>query len=279
MFKYLIISLLLFNCSISYSQTFNGTLKSDFAWHVKQIDEFIERFDNKDETLIKLYNKSNDNVELTRERLLISLFNSESKNWNIKEIKSFIKEIDDRKRPVYLKFFDENWCANLTCSVTWKGRPERVLLTLKIIKFPDESSKWVITGVNATFLRRQRLLDSSAHNTEKDIPRSKDHTTSLHPYSHATSFMNIDQVSKDKLNIENYFQAPANPFADEMLVFVNEIVKNRLIINNPVTLCYYFYQVKGWAFEVSQFDRESRNSGWLISKLIKIQPQKKSTTN
>jgi hypothetical protein len=82
--------------------------------------------------------------------------------------------------------------------------------------------------------------------------------------------MNIDQVSKDKLNIENYFARPANSDNDELLVFVNEIVNSRLIINRALSLNYEFYQVKGWTFEVHQYERQSRNSGWLISKLTRL---------
>ena len=270
MLKYFISLLLLFKCVSAFSQGISNEYESDFAWHIKQVDEFIERFNNNDKTLVKLYSKKhNPPIVLTRGKLLKSLFNASGKNWNVSDIVSFINEVNSKKKPTYIDFFDKGWCAKLNCTVDWKGKPEHALLTLKIKKFPDESSKWMITGVNAKFLKQQRLTDSLANHTLRIMPAAKNHTTSLHPFSHATSFINITQVSKDRINIENYFEIPSVPESDELLTFVNEIVNNRLLIKGTVSLSYEFYQVKGWTFEVRQYERQSQNSGWLISKLTR----------
>ncbi len=271
MCKYAILLLLVCKCSISFSQANANEYETDFAWHVKQVDEFIERFNNKDETLIKLYAKKyNSSAVLTREVLLKSLFNAESKSWNIGDIKSFINQVNNKKRPVYINFFDNSWCAKLVCSVNWKGKPQTVLLTLKIKKLPDESSKWVITGAEAGFLKQQRLTDSIANRPLTPVPVARDPKTSLHPFSHATRFMNIDLVSKDKINIENYYVKTVSEGTNDLPTFINEVVNNRLVVKRAVSLNYKFYQISGWVFEVNEFDRQSRNSGWLISKLTKV---------
>jgi len=270
MFKYYISLLLLFKCLGAFSQSVNNDYESDFAWHVKQVDEFIERFNNNDKTLIKLYNKKhNPVISLTREKLLKSLFNASDKNWDINEITNFIKDVTNKKKQVYLDFFDKGWCAKLICLVNWKGKPERVVLTLKIKKYPDGSSKWVIAAVSANFLKQQWLTDSLAGHTLAAIPAAKNHSTSLHPFSHSASFSNITQVSKDKTNIENYLETPVSNTNRELLTFANEIINNRLQIKHAESLTYEFHQVKGWTFEVSQFERQSQNSGWLISKLTR----------
>jgi len=270
MLKYFVFSLMLFNCSILFAQLNDRGNERDFAWEVKQIDEFIDRFNDTDTIYIKTFSKNNElPSELSRKGLLISLFNLEDENLNTDDLNDFIYQVNDPEKPVYLNFFDKDWYAKLICSVTWKGKPEHVTLTMKVKKYPDGSSKWVITGVNADFLKIQRTNDSLANSSLKAIPPANDTTTSLHPYSHATDFMNIGKVSTDKVNIINYFSPPTKPNTDELMTFVNEILNNRLAINSTISLTYYFFQVRGWSFEVRQFNRHSENSGWLISKLIK----------
>ena len=33
---------------------------------------------------------------------------------------------------------------------------------------------------------------------------------------------------------------------------------------------FHFFQIDGWYFELSQFNRPGDNTGWLISNLVKI---------
>ena len=33
---------------------------------------------------------------------------------------------------------------------------------------------------------------------------------------------------------------------------------------------FHFFQVKGWYFEISEFNRSGYNTGWLISNLVKL---------
>jgi hypothetical protein len=271
MFKYFTLLLLIFKCSLLFSQINTDEKEITFACRVKQIEEFIERFNDDDETLIKQYNIQHKLwPDLTREMLLKSLFDAGDKHWDINKVNSFIAEVNDENKPIYIDFFDNDWSAKLECLVIWKKKPERVVLTMKIQKFADGASKWVIGDVDAPFLKGQKAVDSATNCPLIDIPPARNSTTSLHPASHGVGFMNIDQVSEDKLNIENYFVTPSGPRYDDLLVFANEILRGRLSIRSVTSLKYCFFQVKGWQFEVSEFNRLSRNSGWLISKLIRI---------
>lgn len=265
--------LLVFGYRNTHAQFSPRESDNEFAWEVKQVDEFIERFNDDDEAMIKEYNaRYHAQVELNREKLLKSLFNSANKAWNISEVKAFISEVDNKEKPLHINFYDWDWCAKVNCTVIWNKKPENVMLTLRVEKQADESSKWVITGVDAKFLKPQRLKDSISRQSLRTLPQPINRTTSLHPYSHSLAFMNISQVSKDKGNIANYFYQPADKDAgkDELLTFVNEIMNNRLTIKTAQSIKYQFFQIKGWAFEVQQFNRATRNSGWLISKLTKL---------
>lgn len=271
MFKYFTILLLLLFGKITYAQNLPNEYQNEFVWQVKQIDEFIERFNNDDDAFIKEHAKDKFlSVELNREMLIKSLLNIAGKNWNINEIKTFIKQVNDSQNPVRLNFYDPGWCAKVNCIVIWNKKAENVTLTLKVEKYANESSKWVITGVEAGFLKGQHQKDSVENCALTDLPAPVNSTTSLNPFSHATSFMNIKHVSQDKLNIANYFLKPTSPDTDELLTFVSEILHNRLEIKNAVSIKYFFYQVQGWLFEVQQYNRPGKNSGWLISKLTKL---------
>ncbi len=262
--------LILFICcpKLLCAQSYEKEYVALFAWEVKQIDEFIERFDNNDQTLIKQYQQKHNTSPLTREKLIKSLFNAERTDWNYADITNFIKQVNDTINPVHIDFYDNNWFANVTCAVVWNNKPENVILKLKIQKQPNGSSKWVIADIDARFLGK----NSSGANAKTDqpiLPRATDSNATLNPMSHATDFLNIDMVTKDVKNISNYI-ATSNSYSNDMCLFINECLNNRIKILRSVTVTYRFLQIKGWDMEVQQYNRQTKNSGWLISKLIKL---------
>src|SRR6195952_2505907 len=106
MLKYLLAFLLVTYCAPLFAQNYQKELTTQFVWEVKQIDEFIERFNNSDTTLLKQYYQKHDSTKvLTRERLIKSLFNTQKKDWNFAEITSFIKQADNKANPKYLALF------------------------------------------------------------------------------------------------------------------------------------------------------------------------------
>jgi len=235
----------------AFSQLFQDEVTANFAYQVKQIDEFIERFNNKENTLIKQYVKKLDTTaRFRREHLIKSLFNASDTGWKISEIRQFIQQVSDTSRPVYLNFFDNDWYAEVNCAATYKGKPSKITLILKIQREKDGMSKWVAVSAIADFLR---------------LPVRRDSTTGLNPLSHATDFMNIDLMATDKKNIRNYLP---NEYREDVLsVFLYESQNNQLIIKQVNKITYHFMQVDGWIFTVNRFSRQTRNSGWLVSRL------------
>jgi len=265
MLKSLFAFLLFFNCTSLFAQNYEKEFETQFVWEVKQINEFIERFNDSDTTLLKQYYQKRDTLEgMTRERLIKSLFNTQKTDWNFSEIQSFIRYADDKSNPKYLDFFNGDWYAKVGCSVTWKGRPEAVVLTMQIQKMPNNTYKWVVTNANAAFLRAA----IAQHKGSFHMPSAIDSTRALNPMSHATDFMGIDQVSEDRINIADYFQDPDKCDA-ETQQFIQECLNRNLKILRANTVSYNFMQIKGWNIEIQQFNRADKNSGWLISKLTK----------
>ena len=277
MLKFLLIAFvcLLVSRTDVVAQTYEKEYVTLFAYQVKQIDEFIERFNDDDSTLIKLYYKKyNPSKELTREQLIKSLFNAERKNWDFKQIHNFIDTVDNSINPLKLHLLGDNWYVRLNCPITWKNIPKTVTLTLKLQFVRDDIYKWIITGVNAPFLRP---VSGARNNDNFRLPDPQDSTTALNSVSNAIDFMNIDQVSTDIVNISNYFMH-ANHYKDDLPVFVNECLKGHISISSPNSTAYYFSQIPGWLLEIKRFNRRTKNSGWLISALVKTNISKKSNS-
>jgi hypothetical protein len=264
MLKFLLFALLLAAPVFLMAQDYDKEYQTVFVWEVKQIDEFIERFNNNDKTLIREYYKKNDpTMVFTREQMIKSLFNADDKTWNFNELTNFIDQVNDKERPQYLSFFGNNWYARIKCAVIYKGKPKVITLILKVQNQSNGSSKWIITGADAAFLRlpeiKQHLLK---------IPNPHDTTISLNPVSNATEFLNIDLVSRDRNNIKNYFLNTEN-YKDDLSLVENEILNGHLTISKSITVTYDFKQIPGWEIIIEQYNRQTKNSGWLISKLIK----------
>lgn len=263
-----LIFLFLFSSVCNYSQTYEKEFETLFAWEVKQIDEFIERFNNIESTLIKKYTEKNKTpIKLTREKIIKSLFNSSQKDWNFQEISSFINQVDNPKDPQFLDFNNDNWTAILDCAVISKGKAHNATLKLKIKNLSDGSCKWEIIDVEASFLNqfpRSKEVDVKQPIIPKAIS-TKDYLT---PISNTNDFMNIDMVSDNPKNISNYI-ATSNQYSDNMCSFINQCLSKELKIVQVNTVSYSFFQIKGWEIVVKKYDRETKNSGWLISKLTK----------
>lgn len=253
------------------AQSYEKEYVTLFTFQVKQINEFIERFNNDDSTLVKLYYKQNNPSKVpTREQLIKSLFNAEKKNWNYQEINNFIDTVNNKINPLKLHLLGDNWYVKLVCPIYYKNVAKTATLTLKLQPVKDGIYKWVITGVSAPFLN---TLKTGKKYDKFQLPTPEDNTTALNSISNAIDFMDIDKVSEDLTNISNYFERRTS-YKDDLPVFVEECLKGHLKITSPNRIGYYFTQIPGWLLEIKRFNRRTRNSGWLISALVKVNTDK-----
>lgn len=240
---------------LSFSSSATGQIYSgheeNFAFQVKQLDEFFERFNN-ESTLIKKYiNENYDGLEVNREELLKSLFDLKSAALEKEDMVRFIQFIDDPENPVTLSFYDEHWYARLKCSVIYESKERELHLLLRVQHEQNGASKWVVHQVYADFL---------------NTPNGNDPNASLNPVSHATDFMGLHRVFEDPENLKAYL---TSGFQDDQLSkFAMEMQNNRISFQQVDHISYHFLQVDGWLFTVENFRRPEKNSGWLISRLM-----------
>ncbi len=238
----------------SFSQILDPT-EYNFAFQVKQVDEFIERFNGDTSTLLYEYRSQKfPNKQMDREIMIKTLFDNMKGDWNFNLVKAFIKEVTDPEKPIYISFYDDDWYALLECNILYKGRKEKAIITLAVEKEEDYSSKWVIRGVKADFL---------------DIQGEDSDHVFLNPVSHGTDFMNLSQLFKaDKKHIKSYLYRNFHPGG--MALFIHELIDGNITFQQVNTITYHFLQVNGWVFSLRKVYRESPNSGWLISNIQRI---------
>jgi hypothetical protein len=63
---------------------------------------------------------------------------------------------------------------------------------------------------------------------------------------------------------------------DQLALFVTEVKNENLKFEAVKNVKFHFFQVPGWYFEVSYFNRNEANSGWLISNMIRINTKDKN---
>ncbi|WP_354584817.1 hypothetical protein [Hymenobacter sp. UYCo722] len=236
---------------------------------MKQVDEFIERFNNDPSSFINEYaQKSGQAGPLTREKMIKSLFNAKASGWNYQQINDFIKQVSSPDAPQYLDFNGDGWFARVKCRVLCNGRPEDATLILQTDTLANGASKWVIADINFSERVRLALKKDSAEEL-LPCPAPADSTTSYNPMSHATGFLNIDLATRNPENISNFVIGPGDR-SRNLNLFIDACLRKRFKIVRANSVTYSFLQIKGWRIEISQFTRQSMNSGWLISKLALV---------
>ncbi|OWY23810.1 hypothetical protein C7N43_15440 [Sphingobacteriales bacterium UPWRP_1] len=258
----ILISGLFISLPQAIAQRFIDERKEHFIFDVKIIDEFIDRFNNAENTLIS----KNSSTPINRQQALKLLFNKKEKSWDTLIVKRFIDDI--LNKDARLNFYDKFWYAQLKCQFKYMGVAKEVILTLENQVFTSGASKWLIVGVYAPF------LDFSKCASELTIPDSRDITRTMNPMTHATNFVGLKRALEDFPNLKNYYCQSCN--SDELHVFANEILNKNLKLVGIDKITYHFLEIDNWIFTVDHFYGNTYHSGWLISSLVEAnQNQKK----
>ncbi len=247
-----VVLILLFLCFPFASQAqLYADHEENFAYEVKQIDEFFERFNNEN-TLIKRYLSNHySQLEVSREELLKSLFNFQSPYIRPEEALRFIEQVHQQENPLRLSFYDDKWFAKVKASVLYEGKERELFLLMSVQEEQNGGSKWVIEEVFADFLL---------------APAVKDSTAFLNPMSHATDFMGLNKVFENPEKVKGYLSSDYQD--DQLPKLVMELQNKKVSFREVEDISYHFLQVDGWIFTVEDFQRQEKNAGWLINRLM-----------
>jgi len=260
------ISVFLIIVSFANAQNLNGFTEDETTLYAmnKQVGQFIHRFNMEEDNLGKLLPKIDNryhNNEL-REKFLPGMFDKSNPRTSGNLKKYFIDDVTNKDQPVYLNFLDKDWYAEVSATFTVNGVDENLILFLTIEE-ENLGSKWVLS--NVYYRNLYKLFP------KKDTAYQREHF--LHPQSHELDFMNLHKALENPQQIEYY--ASTNYQPDYLTLFIYLMKTGDLKFKQINSVKFHFFQIKNWYFELSYFNRNNTNSGWLISNLMYVKEEDK----
>ena len=262
-----IITILTFWVLSSSGQSISGFTEEESVLYAqtKQVNQFFRRFNNEEDRFGKRYYPGDAEYRDPefRKVYLNMLFDAESPFIQRTLKEEFIEEVNGEGEPFFLDFHGEDWFAELSTTFKYKKETVNPILFLQLEQ-ENQGYKWVITNV---------YFDRFLKHFNKGEPASIERSF-LHPMSHELDFMNLYKVFRDVKYAEYYADKGFKP--DYKTLFFYEVKQGNLSFEEVGNLKFHFFQIEGWYFEVSFFNRPGGNSGWLISKLYKISESEKA---
>lgn len=254
--KFYTLVLLLFVSLTSFSQVIReGEDETKLYAQSKQVNQFFRRFNGEeDEKGNRYYAKDRQyRSEKLRKKYLGMLFDESNPGISNALKVEFAKNVLDKQ--MFLSFHGGSWFSQVNATFRYNGKDQDVLLFMELEK-DHGGSKWVINKVYADMFAPYFVRDTTK------VGRF------LHPLSHELDFMNL---RKALVNSDSISQFTIRRFVpDHLSVFLYELKRGNLEFKSVNQVQFHFFQLDGWYFELSNFNRPGYNTGWLISNLVKL---------
>jgi hypothetical protein len=261
-----LIALFAITVSTTFAQSFNGFTDDETTLYAmnKQVGQFVRRFNMEEDKYGKRLSEDDSSYHngKLREKFLPAMFDKFNPRTSGNLKKYFVDDVTNEEHPVYINFLDSNWYAEVSATFTINGSKENIILFLTVEE-ENLGSKWVLSNVYfSDFNKLFPKTDSASH--VKYF---------LHPQSHELDFMNLRKVLENPQHIEYY--ASTNYQPNYLTLFLYLMKKGELKFEEINSVKFHFFQIKNWYFELSYYNRNNINSGWLISNLMYINDEDK----
>jgi hypothetical protein len=257
-FRILILSGFVLSLSFAASAQIVGEVDETKLYaESKQVNQFFRRFNGEeDEKGNRFYpaDKQYRNAKL-RKKYLGILFDSGNTGMSEPVKAEFTRNVLDKSETAVLDFHGPDWFSEVQATFAFNGKEQVFTLFMELEK-NHLGYKWVISKVYSDALKPYFVRDTSR------IGRF------LHPMSHELDFMNLRKAFANGDSISQFTVKRFVP--DHLSVFLYELKKGNLIFKSVNQVKFHFFQIDGWYFEVSDFNRPGYNTGWLISNLVKL---------
>ena len=223
----------------------------------KQVNQFFRRFNGEeDEKGERYYPKDRlYRSEKLRKKYIGILFDASNAGISPELKVEFTKDVINKDKPVILNFHGGSWFSEVHTIFLMNGKEVPVTLFMELEKH-HQGTRWVISRVYAEMFKPY---------FERDTVKVGKF---LHPLSHELDFMNLRKAFSNPDSVSQYTVKKFVP--DHLSVFLYEVKKGNLKFKTVQDVKFHFFQVNGWYFELSQFNRSGYNTGWLISNLVKV---------
>jgi hypothetical protein len=223
----------------------------------KQVNQFFRRFNGEeDEKGERYYPKDRlYRSEKLRKKYIGILFDASNAGISPDLKVEFTKDVINKDKPVVLNFHGGNWFSEVQTLFVMNGKEVPITLFMELEKH-HQGTRWVISKVYAEVFKPS---------FERDTVKVGKF---LHPLSHELDFMNLRKAFSNPDSVSQYTLKKFIP--DHLSVFLYEVKKGNLKFKTVQGVKFHFFQIDGWYFELSQFNRPGYNTGWLISNLVKV---------
>jgi hypothetical protein len=223
----------------------------------KQVNQFFRRFNGEeDEKGNRYYSKDKQyRSEKLRKKYLSILFDDSNTGISSDLKIEFVKDVLAKGDASILQFHSTSWFSEVHTTFSMSGKDQPITLYLELEK-DHLGYKWVINKVYASMLAPYFVRDTTK------VGRF------LHPLSHELDFMNLRKSFNEGDSISQFTVKRFRP--DHLSVFLYEIKRGNLKYKTVNEVKFHFFQIDGWYFEISEFNRSGYNTGWLISNLVKL---------
>ncbi len=233
-------------------------LNSDlYHARVKLISEFMQRFNGEE---IHPY-IAPDAADITKINLC-QLFDADriTQNRQANEAKAFEFVDSVLTNNVKIRYSDPDWYAKVKAIGQFRGKEVSFYLYLTVEPRGNDMYKWVIADVEGALFQLR--------------PSSESEKIMLLPNEHELDFMHLYSITSEKEDYITLYSSDCSP-VNRLTVFNTLVYYGNLDIEYVTDIEFTFLQVPGYSFTVKEFERESTNSGWLISEWKEITPEDK----
>ncbi|MFY0606596.1 MAG: hypothetical protein JXR10_07770 [Cyclobacteriaceae bacterium] len=229
----------------------------------KQLNQFFRRFNGEeDQEGNRLYDGDKKYRDTgLRKDFIASLIDQENSNISESTLKEFVKFATDKKNPCFVDLHSKQLISEVSAVYTHNGREIDMLMLMKI-QPQGQGSEWVIDDI---------VYDGFKDLFVKDTSESKQF---IHPMSHELEFMTLKKAFRNTQYPEQYTGRGFQP--DYLTLFLFELKSDRLQFKTVKQVKFHIFDIDGWYFEISNFNRSGYNSGWLISNLTKVTDSQKN---
>ncbi|MCR4816208.1 MAG: hypothetical protein K5842_03350 [Bacteroidales bacterium] len=226
------------------AQAITDEIPVSFQKRIKLIDQFMSRFNGTD-----IPDGADKNDPQLRRKLLLSLFDHDYLMQNQQFCLSFIDNAISKK--YNLQYEDSTWYAIVDCDAFYGSKAVKLTLAFRTRKDSKGLMKWVISSAVGDALQ---LAPSKTSSTLK-----------ISPVDNELDFIHLkDITSKNEDLIINYSDPSFN--VDQTSVFFALVYSGQLRIGQVTNLSYQF-DIGDYYVFVTRFNRDTTNSGWLISDI------------
>lgn len=224
---------------------------------IKLVDEFFDRFNGK-EGHPDISRKDKD----YRKKNLMFVFNGRmfksKEDAKFKELQNFINTVIDKN--ISINYSDTTWFAKAVCHGKLKGKEVDFTLYLNVEHRKEDMYKWVIAKAEGDVFKLK--------------PSFKSEKIMLMPDDHETNFMSLHRITTEKDDLISCYMQKDYPL-DETSVFLSDVYNGLLDIDYVKDLQFIFYQVPNYVFRIRFIERETNNTGWLITDFDKVSEDEK----